>query len=87
MPDSDHRSANESNITSDRAAWLRCTDDHSFLGIKPHTTKETTRRPRLLAIQEARPPLSQSVWPARPPEEGERGAGQWQATLNEKVGE
>jgi hypothetical protein len=76
MPASEHQSArNGSSITSDRPTYLGCTDGHGLLGIKPHTTKETTRRPRLLAIQEAWPPLSQSLRPARLPEEGERGAG------------
>jgi hypothetical protein len=37
--------------------------------------------PKLPAIQEARPPLSQSLRLARPSEEGERGTGRWWATL------
>jgi hypothetical protein len=36
----------------------------------------------LLAIQGARPPLSQSLRPARPLEERERGAGEREATFN-----
>jgi hypothetical protein len=44
------------------------------------------KAPTLPAIQGGRPPPSQSLRPARPPEEGERGAGELPATLKEKVG-
>jgi hypothetical protein len=57
-------------------------DDGDFL---PHGIEPKLRpRPRLLLLvftEEARPPLSQSLRPARPPEEGERGAGEGEATL------
>jgi hypothetical protein len=59
IPGSDHRSAkNGSSTTSDRPAQLGCTDGHGLHGIEPDTTRETTRRLKLLSIQKARPPLS-----------------------------
>jgi hypothetical protein len=87
MAASDHRSATGSNITSQQAAQLGCTTGRCLLGIKPQTATKTARKPRLLAIQEAQTPLSQSLRPVRPPEEGERGAGWHQATLKGKAGE
>jgi hypothetical protein len=39
------------------------------------------KKPKLPAVQGGRPPLSQSLRPARPPEEGERGAGGLPGTL------
>jgi hypothetical protein len=88
MPGFDHRSAkNGSSTTSDLPAQLGCTDDHGLHGIEPDATRETTRRLKLLAIQKARPPLSQSLWPARLPKEGERGASRRQAILKGERGE
>jgi hypothetical protein len=42
--------------------------------------------PKLQTVQRVRSPLSQSLWPARPPEEGERGADGQTRTLKEKEG-
>jgi hypothetical protein len=39
------------------------------------------KKPKEPAVQGPRPPLSQSLRPARPPEEGERGAGKQPETL------
>jgi hypothetical protein len=51
---------------------------------KPKAHKKTAEN----TIQGGRPPLSQSLRPAEPPEEGERGAGRSPATLkaNERWG-
>jgi hypothetical protein len=51
-------------------------------GIAPNLLKE----PRLQTVQGGRPPLSQSLRPVRPPEEGERGAGGPTETLKEGRG-
>jgi hypothetical protein len=51
-------------------------------GIPPKL--ETT--PRLLAVQGGWVPLSRSLRPARPPEEGERGAGEAPGSTEKRVG-
>jgi hypothetical protein len=78
MLGTDRRSAkNGSSTTSDRPIQLGCTNGHGLHGIEPDTTREATRKLKLLAIQKARPPLSQSLRSTRLLEEGERGAGRW----------
>jgi hypothetical protein len=50
-------------------------------GTSPYSTRETETKPRLLSTERDRPPLSQSLRPARPLEERQRGAGGEQKTL------
>jgi hypothetical protein len=49
--------------------------------LAPNTN--TKRKPKLQAIQRGRTPLSPSLRPAKPPEEGERVVGRWPTTLKE----
>jgi hypothetical protein len=56
------------------------------LKLRNGRTPNHEKKPRVPAVQGGRPPLSQSLRPARPPEEGERGAGELPETLKGKVG-
>jgi hypothetical protein len=64
---------------------LTDTGDTQPNGMPPNSTKGNTTKPRLLSTAKTWPPLSQSLRPARPPEEGERGTVEQRATLKEEV--
>jgi hypothetical protein len=51
----------------------------------PDSTEETTTKPRLLSTRRDRPSLSQSLRPAKPPEEREREADRERETLKGTV--
>jgi hypothetical protein len=54
-------------------------------GTSPYSTRGTETKPRLLCTEGDRPPLSQSLWPARPSEERERGVYREEETLKATV--
>jgi hypothetical protein len=70
-----HHAVTASKISiTGRPATPGSTENTPVTGIMPYSTRETTKRPRLLCTEGNRPPLSQSFRPTRLLEERERGA-------------
>jgi hypothetical protein len=71
------------NTATSHQELLDCSGDHLPFGIAPYSTWENFKKQnlQLLWTRGGRPPLSNSLRPAEPPEERERGARKGTATL------